>query len=107
MLSNNNKTKNLRLLRPVGILEGISYLSLFGITMPLKYIYDILLPNYIVGLLHGFLFILYCILTFIVFRQYELSTGKAALLFVASLLPFGTFVTDKKILAPLEVAGSN
>lgn len=106
MLLNNDKHKNLNILRPVGILEGISYLSLFGITMPLKYIYGIMLPNYIVGLIHGFLFISYCILTFVVYKQYNLPIGKAMILILSSLLPFGTFITDKKILAPLEVVES-
>lgn len=98
-----DKRKNLNILRKLGIFEGISYLSLFGITMPLKYIYGILLPNYIVGLTHGILFISYGLFTFIAFNQYNLSKKKVFLLVIGSLLPFGTFITDKKILAPLTL----
>lgn len=46
----------LKSFRYTAILEGISYL-LFGLTMPLKYMYDILEPNFYVGMAHGLLFI--------------------------------------------------
>jgi len=87
----------------LGILEGISYLALFGITMPLKYIYGMKEPNYIVGLLHGVLFVSFVIWTFLVYRQYKLSTGNAFLVLISSLLPFGTFVADSKILSKLQI----
>lgn len=102
ILKKSNKEKNLRLLRKVGIIEGISYLTLFGITMPLKYMMDMKEPNYIVGLLHGVLFVGYVFWTFLVYNQYNLSRKKAILLLISSLLPFGTFVTDTRILKPLE-----
>ena len=59
-------------------------------------------PNYIVGLIHGALFVAYVFWTFLVSNQYKLSVNKALLLLISSLLPFGTFVTDAKILKPLE-----
>jgi|APTNR8051073442_1049403.scaffolds.fasta_scaffold06433_5 integral membrane protein len=102
ILKKSNKEKNLRILRKVGIIEGISYLTLFGITMPLKYMMDMKEPNYIVGLLHGVLFVGYVFWTFLVYNQYNLSRKKAILLLISSLLPFGTFVTDTRILKPLE-----
>lgn len=97
-----NKEKNLKTLRILGIVEGISYLTLFGITMPLKYMMDMKEPNYVVGLIHGILFVAYVFWTFLVHRQYKLKTNKSLLLLISSLLPFGTFVTDAKILKPLE-----
>ncbi|MFN3316530.1 MAG: DUF3817 domain-containing protein, partial [Raineya sp.] len=42
--------------RKVAFAEGISYL-LFALTMPLKYIFKIPEPNYVVGLAHGLLFV--------------------------------------------------
>ena len=51
----------LRVFRYIAILEGISYL-LFGVTMPLKYVYEIVEPNYYIGMAHGMLFLLYCAL---------------------------------------------
>ena len=68
-----NKKNNLRALRLTGILEGISYLMLFGITMPLKYSYDMPTPNYVVGLVHGVLFVSFVFLTILVYNQFSIS----------------------------------
>ena len=83
-------------LRILAIAEGISYL-LFALTMPLKYMYDIPMPNKIVGMAHGFLFIAYCVWVILVAvdKKWKLSTTLAA--GIASLLPFGTFIADAKI----------
>lgn len=96
-----NKRTSLKTLRLIGILEGISYLMLFGITMPLKYSFDMPTPNYIVGLLHGVLFVSFVFWTLLIYNQYSLSIKDTLLLLISSLLPFGTFVADKKILSKL------
>ena len=83
-------------LRLTAWIEGTTYL-LLGITMPLKYIYDMPQPNYIVGMLHGVFFILYCLLVLQVAyrdRWKRLHTFWALL---ASLIPFGTFVAEYKL----------
>lgn len=83
-------------LRILAILEGISYL-LFAITMPLKYVLEIPQPNFIVGMLHGWLFILYilfCVQNIYICRWKPLTSFLAL---AASLIPFGTFVADAKI----------
>ncbi|AWW00374.1 hypothetical protein DJ013_20230 [Arcticibacterium luteifluviistationis] len=84
-------------LRIVGFLEGCSYLLLFGITMPLKYMYDLAKPNYILGMLHGFLFILYIALVLWVAYYNKWSKTKTFWALLASLIPFGTFYADKKL----------
>jgi len=48
----------IKVLRLVAIAEGISYLA-FALTMPLKYGWNIEMPNKIVGSVHGFLFVFY------------------------------------------------
>jgi integral membrane protein len=83
-------------LRITAFLEGCSFL-LLGFTMILKYKYDMPLPNYIVGMSHGVLFILYVILLIQVGIQKKWNLSKLFLGFIASLLPFGTFVADVKI----------
>ncbi len=83
-------------LRIVAFLEGCSYL-LLGFTMILKYKFSMPLPNYIVGLAHGFLFVLYIILLFQVAFLHRWNLLKMFLAFVASLVPFGTFYADKKL----------
>jgi len=81
----------------LAIAEGISYL-LFALTMPLKYGYDIVLPNRIVGMLHGILFLMYCLWVVIVAYQKKWSFGLTLIGLVASLLPFATFVFEIKVL---------
>jgi integral membrane protein len=87
----------MKTLRIIAFLEGISFLS-FGITMPLKYKLGMLLPNLIVGRIHGGLFIGYTLLVFITSFKISFTWKEKALLYLASIIPFGTFVVDQKIL---------
>lgn len=89
-------------LRVLAILEGISFLS-FIITMPLKYMHDILLPNKIVGILHGVLFIAYVFCVYWASTEVKWSGQTKFWAYVASLLPFGTFVADAKIFKPAQI----
>ena len=82
--------------RAVAFLEGLSYL-LLGFTMVLKYKYSMPLPNRIVGMAHGVLFVAYLFLLIQVSMDLQWKFRKIALAFLASLLPFGTFYADKKI----------
>lgn len=84
------------LLRISAISEGISYL-LFALTMPLKYNYDIKMPNKIVGMIHGVLFLLYVVFVFIESQEKKWSLSDKFWSYLASLLPFATFIVDKKI----------
>ncbi len=86
----------LNVLRLLALLEGISYLVLLGIAMPLKYYYDKPDAVKIVGMAHGVLFVLYCINLLIVHVQLKWNMGKTIGAFIASLIPFGTFYADKK-----------
>jgi integral membrane protein len=80
--------------RIIAFLEGVSYLLLFGVGMPLKYWMDIPQPNYIIGLLHGFLFICYIAWLLVIWIKLKWSFIEIFLSFIASLLPFGTFIAD-------------
>lgn len=91
------KDKLLNFLKLIAILEGISYL-LFGITMPLKKMYGYHMPNKIVGMSHGILFILYVLLVLINTKKQTWSLKIQVLLYLASIIPFGTFIAEKKIL---------
>ena len=82
--------------RLVAFLEGCSYL-LLAITMPLKYKMAMPMPNYIVGMAHGVLFLLYIVLLVQVSVLYKWGFKKIVLAFIASLVPFGTFYAAKKI----------
>ena len=93
---------NLKILRLIGFLEGISFLLLLGVGMPLKYIWEdetIMMP---LGMVHGALFIGYIIWILIVAGQYKQKFKFVFLNGLASIVPFGTFVADSKLLKPLS-----
>lgn len=92
---------SLGILRLMAVLEGISYL-LFAITMPMKYMYDMPLPNKIVGNIHGFLFIAYVILVYVVAKDKKMPLKEQFWSYAASLLPFATFIVDLKIFKKYE-----
>jgi len=91
----------LTLFRIIAILEGISYLTIFALTMPLKYLADIPMPNKNVGYAHGALFISYLVLAVIFWKKKKWSIKKGIILLLASLLPFATFYVDQKYLKPV------
>jgi integral membrane protein len=84
-------------LRLVGFLEGLSYLLLLGVCMPLKYMFDMPEATKLVGMAHGVLFIYYCALVLWVSYKQKWSVVHTGWALLASLLPFGPFVADKKI----------
>jgi integral membrane protein len=81
-------------LRIVAFIEGCSYL-LLGFTMILKYKFAMPQPNYVVGLAHGILFVLYIVLLLQVSFIHRWNISKMLMAFIASLVPFGTFYADK------------
>jgi integral membrane protein len=89
----------LRRFRIIAIGEGISYLFLLFIAMPLKYLADMPGAVLFTGWVHGILFILYMIFLLNVKLKYKWGLGKSFLAVIASLLPFGPFILDKKILS--------
>jgi integral membrane protein len=87
---------SLTILRLIALLEGVSFLVLLGIAMPLKYYFN--QPNAVkqIGMAHGVLFILYVINLLVVHINKRWGVGITIGAFVASLIPFGTFYADKK-----------
>ena len=53
----------LRTLRLVALLEGCSFVLLLAVAMPLKYAFDLPQAVRVVGMGHGVLFILFCLVT--------------------------------------------
>ena len=89
-------------LRMIGYVEGISYLILLGIAMPLKYYYAMPQAVKIVGMAHGVLFILYIVALMNATLFYKWGIMKAMGAFVASLIPFGTFYLDRLLMKEKE-----
>lgn len=89
--------KPLQLLRKTGIAEGISFLVLLLVAMPLKYAFDLPLAVKYVGWAHGLLFVVYVALAFYAVVIYKWPFKKFLLAFVAAWLPLGTFFYDKQL----------
>ena len=97
-MNNMDLTSTLGQLRLTGIIEGISYIVLLGIAMPLKYLADQPEMVSVVGMAHGVLFVLYIVLSVVARFQYRWSWKKILQLWIASVVPFGTFYVDYKVL---------
>lgn len=80
--------------RLIAILEGISFILLLFVAMPLKYKAGLPLAVKYTGWAHGVLFVLYILYLFQVWSEYNWKIGKTLWAFVASLIPFGTFYLD-------------
>jgi integral membrane protein len=83
--------------RWIALLEGVSLLVLLLIAMPLKYLADKPAAVLSVGWAHGILFILYLVFLLLVWIRYKWTFGKVLIAFIASLLPFGTFLFEKRL----------
>ena len=87
----------IKILRILGYVEGVSYLLLLFIAMPLKYAYDMPMAVKITGMAHGVLFVAYCMVLALCMKKFSWKLGFGVYLFIATLIPFGTFVTDRKL----------
>lgn len=88
---------NIKTLRWVGFLEGISFLLLLFIAMPMKYMFDNPILVKYVGMGHGVLFIAFLVVLFVVCEKQKWSLKMFILGLIASILPFGPFVFDAKL----------
>ena len=98
--------KKLSWLRKAGIAEGISFLVLLGIAMPLKYIFKLPMAVKICGWAHGILFVAFLFLAW----EYKTDKNKSfkwfATAFLAAIIPTGTFFFDKKLKEEEKISSS-
>lgn len=87
--------------RLTAFLEGVSYILLLFIAVPIKYLLNEALFVKILGMPHGILFILYILFSIIAKIKYNWNFRKFLVISIASLVPFGTFYIDKKYLTEL------
>ena len=91
----------LKLFKIVAVLEGISYLALFGNMLLIKptnpELYKTLL--FPIGMAHGILFIGYIILSIMLKIEENWDWKKFFIIAIASVIPFGTFYIEKKYLS--------
>ena len=94
----------IRVFRMIALAEGISFLTLLCIAMPMKYFMGMPEVVRVVGSIHGGLFMLYVGLLAVVHFRHRWSLLFSLYAFVASIIPFGTFVLDKQLRAKEAVA---
>ena len=91
-------SNNVKVFKWIAGFEGISFLVLLFIAMPLKYGLDMSSMVRYVGMAHGALFIAYIYYLIKLKFEDDWSYGKVIISCAASIVPFGTFYIDKKYL---------
>ena len=84
-------------LRALGMLEAVSFLILLGVAMPLKYLAGLPLAVKIAGLLHGLLFLAFCMVLLETQQAQKWPMRWTSVVLIAALLPFGPFVIDRRL----------
>ncbi len=83
--------------RAVALAEGLSFISLLFIAMPLKYLAGMPQGVRVVGMVHGLLFVLYLFALMEVAIACRWSFIRVLGAFGASLVPFGNFVLEARL----------
>ncbi len=86
-------------LRLLGFLEGVSWLVLLFIAVPMKYIGHEPWLVKAIGPVHGLLFVLFVVYTIWVGIEQHWKFTMFWKVLLASIVPFGTFYIDRKILS--------
>ena len=84
--------------RIISFLEGVSYLLLLFIAVPIKYFQEDAIYVKMLGMPHGILFMLYLVLAIVIRKQMKWNIKTLGIVLVGSIIPFGTFYVDKKYL---------
>ena len=84
--------------RIISFLEGISYLLLLFIAVPIKYFQGDVSYVKMLGMPHGILFMSYIVLAVMLQKTMKWSLKSLGIVVLASVIPFGTFYVDKKYL---------
>ena len=90
--------KKIFIFRLIALLEGLSFIFLVFLGMPLKYLYGNEMLVKILGMPHGILFIVYILTAFLFKNKLELNIKELLIVLIASVIPFGTFYIDYKFL---------
>jgi integral membrane protein len=88
-------------LRILAFTEGVSTLVLFGVAMPLKYLWDMPMAVRVVGLIHGALFTLLVVQLFRAVKRVPIEPKVAGLCMIAAVFPFGPFIADRWLKAAM------
>lgn len=84
-------------LRAIALTEGVSFVVLLCIAMPLKYLANIPEAVAVAGQVHGWLFVLYVVMVFALWRTLNWSYQKLAVALIAAVVPLGTFFFEARL----------
>tara|TARA_B110000971_G_scaffold146138_1_gene149243 strand:- start:151 stop:435 length:285 start_codon:yes stop_codon:yes gene_type:complete len=89
--------KMLTVFRLIAFFEGLSYILLLFVGVPLKYLNDDVSLVKMLGMPHGFLFMTY--IAFVIVLRFDHTWFKKhfILISLASIIPFGTFIVEYKL----------
>jgi len=92
----------LNIFRIVAFLEGLSYIALLFIAVPIKYLYGD--PQYVklLGMPHGVLFMAYIVLALLLSSEMVWKRKNLFIILIASVIPFGTFYVEYKYLRTIK-----
>ena len=86
----------IKVFRIISYLEGISYILLLFIAVPIKYYANDPSLVKLLGMPHGLLFVAYVILSIVNSKKHDWSFVKTVFVLISSIIPFGTFYVDYK-----------
>ena len=87
-----------KLFRITSFLEGVSYILLLFVGVPLKYMAGNEMLVKSLGMPHGILFLAYIVMALLIRSQMKWNFKETLIVLVCSQLPFGTFYVNKKYL---------
>ena len=80
----------------IAYVVGVMLLLLLFVAMPLKYLADNPAAMNVIGPLHGFLYVVYLLGTFDLFRRVRWSFARLVLIALAGTIPFLSFYAERK-----------
>ena len=83
--------------RLVSLLEGVSYVVLLGVAMPMKYLAGDTAAVPLVGRIHGGLFVLFVIALLLAASAERWPRRSQGIAMIAALLPLGAFWLERAI----------
>ncbi|MEW9501749.1 DUF3817 domain-containing protein [Jeotgalibacillus marinus] len=84
-------------LRIMGYFEGFSLIVLLAVAMPLKYLFDLPEAVTLVGSIHGFLFVTYCLVIAYATFVTRWKWYWPLLSLIVAFIPFGNLALDFKL----------
>ncbi len=90
--------------RLINKIEGISFIILIFIAMPLKYSFGYPIATKVVGMLHGLLVFAFIYQIIEAKKEAGFTLKETALYSLLSLIPFGSFYTDRLLAKKMTMA---